>query len=104
MESIFHLLGSLDFSAVFSHMYFSIGQPFVHSFQSVMPKFLPQVKSLIVNEPGLIGGMIFVLLSYSSVLLVQQLKKERVIVTNRKPSAVYREGFPNGLNNNVKAD
>lgn len=99
MESIIQHLGGLDISAVFSTMYLSVAHPFVHSFQSVMPKFLPQVKSLIVNEPGLMGGMIFVLLTYTSVVLIQHLKKERVIATNRKPSAVYREGFPNGLTN-----
>jgi hypothetical protein len=30
-------------------------------------------------------------------MLVQNPRKERVIATNKKPSAVYREGFPSGM-------
>jgi hypothetical protein len=61
------------------------------------------MKSLFSNEPGLIGGMIFVLLSYTFVVLVQNTKKTRVVVTNRKPSSIYREGFPSGLNNEKRS-
>jgi hypothetical protein len=100
MESIIQHFGNLDISPVFSNLFIDITQPFVHSFQSVAPKFLPQLKSLIDSDPGLIGGMVFVLLSYTSVILFQHLKKERVIITSRKPSAVYREGFPGSLNKN----
>jgi hypothetical protein len=99
MESIIQQLGNLDIFPVFNQLFISIAQPFVHSFQSAVPSFLPQMKSLISNEPGLIGGMAFVLLSYTFVVLIENLKKERVIVTNKKPSPVYREGFPSGLNN-----
>jgi hypothetical protein len=98
MESIIQQFGHLDIFPVFINLSHAIAQPFVHSFQSVVPGFLPQMKSLISNEPGLVGGMIFVLLSYSFVVLVQNTKKARVVVTNKKPSQVYREGFPSGLN------
>jgi hypothetical protein len=99
MESILHQLGNLDIFPVFVNLTHAITQPFVHSFQAVVPGFLPTVKSMVSNEPGLIGGMIFVLLSYSFVALIQNTKNTRVIVTNKKPSVIYREGFPSGLNN-----
>jgi len=99
MESIIQQLGHLDIFPVFTHSLSAIAQPFVHSFQSVAPSFLPSMKSLISSEPGLVGGMIFVLLSYSFLVLVQNSKKARVVVTNKKPSPIYREGFPSGQNN-----
>ena len=99
MESILYQFGSLDILPVFVNLSHAIIQPFVHSFQAVVPGFLPTVKSMVSNEPGLIGGVIFVLLSYSFVVLIQNTKKSRVVVTNKKPSQVYREGFPSGLNN-----
>jgi len=98
MESIIHQFSNLDIIPVFINLSQAITQPFVHSFQSVVPGFLPHMKSLISNEPGLIGGMIFVLLSYSFVVLVQNTKKSRIVVTNKKPSSIYREGFLSGLN------
>ena len=98
MESILYQFGSLDILPVFANLSHAIIQPFVHSFQAVVPGFLPTVKSLVSNEPGLIGGVIFVLLSYSFVVLVQNTKSARVVVTNKKPSSIYKEGFPTGLN------
>ena len=98
MESIIQQLGHLDIFPVFVNLFPAITEPFVHSFESVVPGFLPHMKSLISNEPGLIGGMIFVLLSYSFVVLVENTKKERVVVTNGKPSSIYREDFPSGHN------
>ena len=98
MESIIHQLGTLDIFPAFVNLSHAIIQPFVHSFQSLVPAFLPNMKALIANDPGLIGGAFFVLLSYSFVVLVQDTKKARVIVTNKKPSSIYREGFPSGLN------
>ena len=98
MESILHQFGNLDILPVFVNLSHAIAQPFIHSFQAVVPGFLPSVKSLVSNEPGLIGGMIFVLLSYSFVVLVQNTKNARVIVTNKNPSSTYKEGFPSGLN------
>lgn len=97
MESIIYQLGHLDIFPVFNNLWTAISQPFVHSFQAVVPDFLPHMKTLISNEPGLIGGMIFVLLSYFFVILVQNPKKERVVVTNRVPSTAYHEGFPSDL-------
>ena len=99
MESIFQQFGYLDIFPVFINVSHAIFQPFVHTFQAIVPAFVPQMKALFSNEPGLIGGMIFVLLSYSFVVLIQNTKKSRVVVTNKKPSQVYREGFPSGLNN-----
>jgi hypothetical protein len=99
MESIIQQLGNLDIYPVFNHLFVAIAQPFVHSFQAAVPDLLPQMKSLISNEPGLVGGMAFVLISYTFVVLIENLKKERVIVTNKKPSPGYRESFPSGLNN-----
>jgi len=99
MESIIQQLGHLDIFPVFANSFSAIAQPFVHSFQSVVPSFFPNMKSLISNEPGLIGGMIFVLLSYSFIVLFQNTTKARVFVTNKKPSSIYREGFPSGHNN-----
>jgi hypothetical protein len=98
MESIIHQLGHLDIFPGFVNVFSTVTQPFVHSFQSVAPSFLPFFKSLISNEPGLIGGMIFILLSYSFVALLQNTKKERIVVTNSKPSVIYNEGFPSGQN------
>jgi len=94
MESIIQQFSNLDFSPVFHNLFTAVTQPFIHSFQSLAPAFLPEMKSLIVNEPGLIGGTIFVLITFSFATLIQHLKNERVTVTNRKPSAIYREGFP----------
>jgi hypothetical protein len=99
MESIIQQLGHLDIFPVFANLFSATTQPFVHSFQSVAPSFLPGMKSLISNEPGLIGGMFFVLLSYSFIVLVQNTKKARVVVTKKKPSVIYKEGFPSSLNN-----
>jgi len=99
MESIFQQFGYLDIFPVFINVSHAIFQPFVHTFQAIVPAFVPQMKALFSNEPGLIGGMIFVLLSYCTVVLVQNTKKARVVVTNKKPSSVYREGFPSDLNN-----
>jgi hypothetical protein len=99
MESIIQQLGNLDIFPVFSNFFPAITQPFVHSFQSVVPSFVPYMKLLISKEPGLIGGMIFVLLSYTFVVLVQNTKSARVVVTNKKPSSIYKEGFPSGHNN-----
>ena len=99
MESIIQQLGHLDIFPVFVNLSHAITQPFIHSFQAVAPGFVPYMKSLFSNEPGLLGGMIFVLLSYSFVVLVQNTKKARVVVTNKKPSTIYREGFPSGKNN-----
>jgi len=99
MESILHQFGNLDIFPVFVNLSHAITEPFVHSFQAVVPGFLPTVKTLVSNEPGLIGGMIFVLLSYSFVVLVQNTKSARVVVTNKKPSSIYKEGFPSGHNN-----
>jgi hypothetical protein len=98
MESIIHQLGYLDIFPVIANSFSAFTKPFVHSFQSIVPVFLPYMKSLISREPGLIGGIILVLLSYSFVVLVQKTKKERVVVTNGKPSSLYRERFPSGLN------
>jgi hypothetical protein len=98
MESIIQQLGNLDILPVFVNLSHTIAQPFIHSFQAVVPGFIPCMKSLVANEPGLIGGVFFVLLSYSFVVLVQNSKKARVVVTNKKPSLLYREGFPSGLN------
>lgn len=98
MESIIQQLGNLDIFPVFVHLSNSITQPFVNSFQAVAPGFLPTLKSIVSNDPGLIGGMIFVLLSYTFVVLVENAKNTRVIVTNKKPSSIYKEGFPTGLN------
>jgi hypothetical protein len=98
MESILHQFGNLDIFPVFVNLTHAITQPFVHSFQAFVPEFLPTVKSLVSNEPGLFGGMIFVLLSYSFVVLVQNTKSARVVVTNKKPSSIYKEGFPSELN------
>jgi hypothetical protein len=102
MESILHQLGSLDIFPVFVNLTHAITQPFVHSFQAVVPGFLPTVKTFVSNEPGLIGGMIFVLLSYSFVVLVQNTKSARVVVTNKKPSSIYKEGFPSVLNSDKR--
>jgi len=99
MESIIQQFGHLDIFPVFINISHTITQPFVHGFQATVPAFVPQMKALISNEPGLIGGMIFVLLSYCFVVLAQNTKKSRVVVTNKKPSSIYREGFPSGLNN-----
>ena len=98
MESIIHQLGYLDIFPAIANSFPAFTKPFIHSFNSIAPAFLPYIKSLISNEPGLIGGMIFVLLSYSFVVLVQKTKKERVVVTNTKPTSVYMEGFPSSLN------
>jgi hypothetical protein len=103
MESIIQQLGNLDIFPVFVNLSQAITQPFIHSFQAVVPGFVPCMKSLFSNEPGLVGGMIFVLLSYSFVVLVQNTKKTRVVVTNRKPSSIYREGFPSGLNSEKRS-
>lgn len=102
MESTIHHIGNLDIFPVFNHFFVAITQPFVHSFQAAFPQFLPQIKFLVSHEPGLFGGVIFVLLTYTFVVLIQNLKSERVVVTNKKPSRVYREGFPSGLNNDKK--
>jgi hypothetical protein len=99
MESIIQQFGHLDFSPVIANLSQTLTQPFVHSFQSVVPGFLPYMKHLFSNEPGLVGGMLFVLLSYSFVVLIQNTKRSRVVDTSKKPSQVYREGFPSGLNN-----
>jgi hypothetical protein len=98
MESIIHQLGHLDIFPVIVNSISALTKPFVHSFQSIVPTFLPYIKSLISNEPGLVGGMIIVLLSYLFVVLVEKTKKERVVVTNGKPSTTYREDFPSGMN------
>jgi len=98
MESIIQQIGHLDFPPVFANLSHSLTQPFVHTFQSVVPGFLPSMKSLFLNEPGLVGGTVFVLLSYSFILLLENSRKAKVLVTNKKPSSVYREGFPSGLN------
>lgn len=98
MESIIHQLGYLDIFPVIANSIPAFTKPFVHGFHSIVPAFLPYMKSMISNEPGLIGGMIFVLLSYSFVVLVEKTKKERVVVTNGKPSSIYREGFPSDMN------
>ena len=97
MESIIQQLGNMDIFPVIVNLSHAITQPFIHSFQAVVPGLLPSVKSLVSNEPGLIGGMVFVLLSYSFVVLLQDTKKSRLVVTNKKPSMIYREGFPSGL-------
>jgi hypothetical protein len=99
MENIIQQLGSLNIIPVFVNVYNAITQSFAHGFHAVASPFLPFIKTMFSNEPGLVGGMIFVLLSYSFVVLVQNAKKARVVVTNKKPSSVYREGFPSGLNN-----
>jgi hypothetical protein len=103
MESIIQQLGYLGLSPVFVNLSQVLTQPFVHAFQSVVPGFLPYMKSFFSNEPGLVGGMAFVLLSYSFVVLVQNTKKARVVVTNKKPSPIYREGFPSGMNSNKRS-
>jgi hypothetical protein len=102
MESIINQLGYLDIFPVIVNSFPAFTKPFVHSFHSIVPAVLPYMKSLISNEPGLIGGMIFVLISYSFVVLVEKTKKERVIVTNGKPSSMYREGFPSVMNSEKK--
>jgi hypothetical protein len=102
MESIIQQLGNLDFFPVFGNLYSATTQPFVHSFQAFVPGFVPYMKSLVSNDPGLIGGMIFVLLSYSFVMLVQNTKKARVAITSKKPSPIYREGFPSGLDSETR--
>jgi hypothetical protein len=98
MENMSHQLSYLDIFPVIVNSFTAFTKPFVHGFHSFVPAFLPYMKSLISNEPGLIGGMIFVLLSYSFVVLVQNTKKERVVVTNGRQSSIYKEGFPSGLN------
>jgi hypothetical protein len=102
MESFIQQLGHLDIFPVFVNLSHAITQPFVHGFHATAPAFVPYMKALISNEPGLIGGMIFVLLSYSFVVLVQNPKKSRVVVTNKKPSSIYREGFPSQLNSDKR--
>jgi hypothetical protein len=97
MLSIFQSFGSLDLTPVVQKLSESIVQPFVHSFQSVAPGFLPHMKSIITNDPGLVGGLVFILIFYSVVSWVQDSVKARVTVTNKKPSVIYREGFPKGI-------
>ena len=97
MESLFQQFSHLDILPVFMNVLPSVAQPFVHGYQAVAEAFAPFTRDLSGNETGLLGGMIFVLLSYAFALLVQDPKKSRVVVTNRKPSTVYREGFPSSL-------
>jgi hypothetical protein len=97
MESIIQQLNHLDISPVFVNLFPAITQPFVHGFQTVEHAFEPFIKPLVLNEPGLIGGVFFVLLSYSFAMLLQNLKKAEVVVTIKKPSPVYKEGFPSSL-------
>ena len=96
MESIIQQLGNLDIIPVFVNVFTDITQAFAHSFQAVAAPFSPFMKSLFSNEPGLIGGMIFVLLSYSFAVMIQNTRKKRAFVTNEKPASIYREGFPSG--------
>jgi hypothetical protein len=99
MESIIQQFGNLDILPVFVSLFTTITQPFAHSFHAVVAPFLPYMKSLFSHEPGLIGGIIFVLSTYSVAVMSQNTRKKRVFVTNEKPSSIYKEGFPSGLNN-----
>jgi hypothetical protein len=97
MENIILQFSNLDFSPVFSTFYLSVTQPFLHSFHSVVPAFMPLIKT-IHSHPGLTGGVIFILLTYTLVTLVHNPEKEKVVITGKKPSGIYREGFPSGNN------
>jgi hypothetical protein len=78
METITHFLASLDIFQILINAFPSIFNPIIHGFQNLFILLFTSLKHLVELNPGLIGGMFFILAIYGIFTLAQNLRKVRV--------------------------
>jgi len=87
METLNHLIASLDIFQVLIQSFPAIVEPLSHGFQIMFIHLFTSLKNFTVMNPGLISGTIFISFVYGGFTLAQHLKKFRLAnqtVTDRK--------------------
>ncbi|MEI7661662.1 MAG: hypothetical protein WCK34_05680 [Bacteroidota bacterium] len=77
METIHQLFASLDIFSVLLHAFPSILNPLVHGFQSLFSLLFTSLKHIVMLNPGLICGTVFMSLVYFLFAAFSRLHKVR---------------------------
>ena len=94
MESLITWIGNINLMPFFDSLLPTLTEPFADGFRLLVASFEPYYQALFTREPGLVAGILFLLLSYSVIAAAKKFYKSRAFVTTKKPSVVFREGFP----------
>ncbi|MEI7981030.1 MAG: hypothetical protein WCI71_05225 [Bacteroidota bacterium] len=79
METLNHLLASLDIFQVLINAFPVIVDPLVHGFQQLFTHLFTSLKHITELNPGLISGAIFTALVYGGFAMIQKVRKVRPV-------------------------
>ena len=94
MEALINWIGNINLMPFFDSLLTTVTEPFNNGFQLMVASFEPYYHSLLTREPGLVAGILFLLVSWSVVSMLKKRFRAKAFVPARKPEAFIRESYP----------